>query len=97
MAQRILILCRSNHDPIEIGHLACRTLLGRPYSSKVDYIRWAGEFDDLKAGRKCQVLVDCNVSERDSSRKVPLTGYSVTDSGDEMLEAYFSLDNDEDN
>jgi hypothetical protein len=60
MAQRIFVTCRSNHDPIAIGHLACQVYLGRGFSYEEDYIRWAGKFDEhTSQPTKCQVLIDC--------------------------------------
>lgn len=48
MAQRIFVSCRSNHDPIDIGNLACQTLLGRNYLYEDDYLRFIGDFGRLK-------------------------------------------------
>jgi hypothetical protein len=81
MAQRIFITCRSHHDPIEVGHLACQALLGRGYNATKDYIRWAGSFEDKHTLRKCQVLVDCNVSEASMASEVPLTWYNINAGG----------------
>jgi hypothetical protein len=76
MTCRNLILCRSNHDRIEVGRLACRSLLNRDYDPKLDY--------HSEAEIKSQVLVDCNVSSRDPGQNVPLVGYKVEGMGEKM-------------
>jgi hypothetical protein len=71
MAQRIFIKCRSNHDPINIGGLACQQQLGRPFNPDIDHIRWAGNFEPAEHPRKCQVLVDSNVNLSDGEVPQP--------------------------
>lgn len=83
MSQRIFITCRSNHDPIAVGKLACETKLGRDFDCKVDYIRWAGTFDETHSPnpRKCQVLIDCNFAQSASAEGVPLSCYNISSEG----------------
>lgn len=86
MSQRIFITCRSNHDPIAVGEVACQKQMGRDYDYKVDFIRWAGTFDvaDNPNPRKCQVLVDCNIAHSASAEGIPLSCYKVSSEGIEM-------------
>ncbi|UPX17851.1 uncharacterized protein EKO05_0008178 [Ascochyta rabiei] len=78
MSRRILILCRSNHDPVAIGDLACKTLLKRAYSYDKDYIRWAGIFDESKTQpTKCHVILDCDVASHDGVTEIPLVCYKA--------------------
>jgi hypothetical protein len=64
MAQRVFISCRSHHDPIVVANLACSDLIDRAYTPKIDYMRWAGNFNNTQNRTKCQVLVDCRIDER---------------------------------
>lgn len=81
MAQRIYILCRSNHDPITFGSLACETLLGRKHTHETDYIRWAGNSENTQNPTKCHVLVDCSVDDRDPGTKIHLLCCKASFSG----------------
>ncbi|KAL6410166.1 phosphotransferase enzyme family protein [Ilyonectria robusta] len=85
MAQRVYVLCRSNHDPITVGSLACETLLGRKYTHETDYIRWAGNFENTQNPTKCHVLVDCSVDDRDPGTKIPLICCKASLSGNQIL------------
>jgi hypothetical protein len=79
MAQRIFISCRSDHDPIAIGNLACQTHLKRPYSYAEDYIRWAGAFNESNTqSTKCHVLLDCATASHDGVTEIPLVCYKAT-------------------
>jgi hypothetical protein len=84
MAQRIFITCRSNHDPLAVGKLACQTQIGRVYDHKVDFLRWAGTFDIAQNPRKCQVLVDCDSAQYASATEIQLSCYQVSSNGGEM-------------
>jgi hypothetical protein len=84
MVQRIFVSCRSNHDPIDIGHLACQTLLGRSYTYEKDYIRWAGQFGNKQNPTKCHVLIDCAVTEYNPDNEIPFLCYKVTSDGDRL-------------
>lgn len=84
MSKRIFVTCRSNHDPIVVGNLACEALLQRTFIDGIDYIRSAGSFENVHSPTKCQVLVDCAVADRDLISKVPLICYKATSDGDQM-------------
>lgn len=86
MSQRIFITCRSNHDPLAVGKLACQTKLGGDFDCKVDYIRWAVIFDETHNPnpKKCHVLVDSNFAQSASAEGVPLSCYNVSSEGIEM-------------
>jgi hypothetical protein len=78
MSQRIFVSCRSNHDPIAIGNLACQNFLKRAYSYDQDYIRWAGIFDNSKTQpTKCHVLIDCAFKNHDGVTEISLVCYKA--------------------
>jgi hypothetical protein len=77
MSHRIFVMCRSNHDPIEIANLACQNLLRRKYNHESDYVRCAGKFESAQENRKCQVLVDCSVGKREVGKGIPLVCYQA--------------------
>ncbi|KAF2007612.1 hypothetical protein P154DRAFT_517271 [Amniculicola lignicola CBS 123094] len=85
MSQRIFVTCRSNHDPIIVGNLACEALLGRKFIYDKDYIRSAGNFENTHNPTKCQVLIDCAVADADPKTKIPLTCYKADSNGDQII------------